>query len=57
MAELNAPKEKTMTEKSRYLNICLQQSPEWLRQAYGSPTAYMRPIHLKLIAVAYRRMV
>ena len=46
-----------MTKKSQYLEICMQQSPEWLRQAYESPTPYMRPIHLKLIAIAYRRRI
>jgi len=52
---VDQPRESEMSKK-KYLHMCMQQKPEWLRQCYESPTAYMRPIHLKLIAIAYRKL-
>jgi len=40
--------------KRQYLGLLLKQSPEWIRQSMNNPTEYMRPIHIKLHALALR---
>jgi len=38
-----------------YLALINKESTEWIRASMGSPSKYMRPIHIALHAIALRR--
>lgn len=42
--------------KHQYLNLCMRQTPDYLLACAADPSKYMRPIHVKLIRIALRRM-
>ena len=41
--------------KRQYLNLCLNQSTDWLKACAMNPSPYMRDIHIKLVLIAIRR--
>lgn len=41
--------------KQNYLKLAMMQDVEWLRGAIQSPSPYMSPMHVKLLAIAIRR--
>jgi hypothetical protein len=41
--------------KQNYLKLAMMQDIDWLRAAMQSPSHYMTPMHVKLLAIAIRR--
>lgn len=44
----------TPSSKRAYLEACKEMKTSFLKEALESPTEYMKPIHLKLIAIELR---